>query len=404
MSEDSSRKNCGESSGDDNESFHGLFSPTDAERRAGIQGLRIEQEDLTPAQARRREARRRQALITATIIFVIGLVTTLAIVGPRTGLFEAKDYHGDGNGKSVSIEVGQGDTNATVGQQLEQKGVVANSEKFVSTMEEKANGKFIQPGTFELQQHMSSEAAMNSLTGSGSAKHYVAINQNLRKDEACDALSKGTGINVSDFKELDKDPGQFGIPSQFNSLEGFLHPGEYRFKSDASAKDVIQEMVDKTKKDLKDAGVDSDDEIFHTVTVASILEFEATPHDYKAVAGAIDNRVDNPGGETQGFLQSDATVAYGLGKKTYQISDDQKRDASNKYNTFANKGLPIGPIGSPAADAIKAAAHPDHNDYYYWVTVNLDTGETKFAKTYEEHQKNVEEYDQWCSDHSGKCS
>lgn len=403
MNEDSTRNNRGESSGDDNESFHGLFSPTEAERRAGIQGLRIEQEHLTPAQARRRYARRRQVLVSASIVFVIALISSVAIVGPRFGLFEAKDYHGDGNGKTVSVTVSEGDTNGTVGRQLKQKGVIANTEKFVEVMDDKAKGKFIQPGTFELQEHMSAESAMNSLIGSGSAKHYVAINQNLRKGEAFDALAKGTGISVGEFKALDKDPGQFGIPRQFNSLEGFLHPGEYRFEADASAKDVIQEMVDKTKKDLKDAGVEGDDKMFQVINVASILEFEAKPHDYKGVAGAIDNRVDNVDGETQGYLQSDATVAYGLGKKTYQISNEEKQDASNKYNTFANKGLPAGPIGSPASDAIKAAAKPDHNDYYYWVTVNLDSGETKFAKTYEEHQKNVEEYDQWCSDHEGKC-
>ncbi|MFI8595702.1 endolytic transglycosylase MltG [Kocuria koreensis] len=403
MSEDSSRQRRGESSGDDNESFHGLFSPTEAERRAGVRGLRIEQEHLTPEQARRRYARRRQVLVSATIVFVIAFVVSASILGPRMGLFEVKDYHGDGNGKNVSITVSQGDSNASVGQRLEQKGVIANSEKFVDVMEDKASNKFIQPGTFELQEHMSSESAMNSLIGSGSAKHYVAISQNQRKDETFDALAKGTGISVDEFKALDNDPGQFGVPDKFTSLEGFLHPGEYRFDADASAKDVVQEMVDKTKKDLKNAGVKGDDRIFHVVTVASILEFEGTPKDYKGVAGAIENRIDNPDGETQGFLQSDATVAYGLGKKTYQISDEQKQDASNGYNTFANKGLPQGPIGSPASNAIKAAAHPEKNDYYYWVTVNLDTGETKFAKTYDEHQKNVDEYDQWCSEHEGKC-
>ena len=61
-------------------------------------------------------------------------------------------------------------------------------------------------------------------------------------------------------------------------------------------------------------------------------------------------------------------------------------------------------FASKAQVAELAAANPAENDYYYWVTVNLDTGETKFAKTYAEHQKNVEEYQSWCSDHEGKCS
>ena len=260
----------------------------------------------------------------------------------------------------------------------------------------------IVPAHFEVE---SAEAAVDALLGTGGeAVHYVAINQTLRKDEAFKALADGTGIPVSEFEQLDKDPAKFGIPSQFPSLEGYLHPGEYRFKTDATAEDIIREMLDKTKADLKSAGVTGHQHTFDVLTIASILEFEATPQDYRAVAGAIHNRIDNPGGETNGYLQSDATVAYGLGEKTYQITAEQKQDASNRYNTFANKGLPEGPIGSPGLKAIQAAQNPQKNDYYYWVTVNLDTGETKFAKTYAEHQKNVEEYQSWCSDHEGKCS
>ena len=83
---------------------------------------------------------------------------------------------------------------------------------------------------------------------------------------------------------------------------------------------------------------------------------------------------------------------------------EEKQDKSNGYNTFAHPGLPVGPIGSPGDDSIKAAANPDDNDYYYWVTVNLDTGETKFAENFEEHNRNVDEYQQWCADNEGRCS
>ena len=36
-------------------------------------------------------------------------------------------------------------------------------------------------------------------------------------------------------------------------------------------------------------------------------------------------------------------------------------------------------------------------------TVNIDTGETKFASTLEEHAENVDEYQQWCSENEDKC-
>jgi aminodeoxychorismate lyase len=54
--------------------------------------------------------------------------------------------------------------------------------------------------------------------------------------------------------------------------------------------------------------------------------------------------------------------------------------------------------------SIRATASPEKNPYYYWVTVDLDSGETKYSKTYEEHQRYVEEYNQWCSNHKGRCS
>ena len=403
MSDDSTRRRPSPS--EDEAGLHDILAPSDADRRDGVLGLRVEDEDITPEQARRRRNRRKQSLVAAVLVFVLALVVSGAIVGPKLGLFQAKEYDGNGNGTDVTFTVSAGETNQQIAQGLEDKGVVADAGRFVDVFEEKSDGSFIQPGTFQLQERMSSAAAVDALLGTGGeAVHYVAINQTLRKDEAFKALADGTGIPASEFEQLDRDPGKFGIPSQFPSLEGYLHPGEYRFKTDATAEDIIREMVDKTKADLKTAGVSGDQHTFDVLTIASILEFEATPQDYRAVAGAIHNRIDNPGGETNGYLQSDATVAYGLGEKTYQITAEQKQDASNRYNTFANKGLPEGPIGSPGLQAIQAAQNPQKNDYYYWVTVNLDTGETKFAKTYAEHQKNVEEYQSWCSDHEGKCS
>ena len=60
-------------------------------------------------------------------------------------------------------------------------------------------------------------------------------------------------------------------------------------------------------------------------------------------------------------------------------------------------GLPVGPIGSPGKTAFDAAANPKANEYLYWVTINLDTKETKFSKTLAEHNGYVEQYNAWCA-------
>lgn len=373
--------------------------------REGFLGLNVEHDEYTEEQRRKVKARRRNTMLTATLVFSVALIMIVAILSPQMGWFKRKDFRGDGNGTAVTYTVDQGDTAYKIANDLESKGVIADANRFVENFQEQAGEQFIQPGQYSLQEQMSSESAIHILLQKDKEnQNYLAINQNWRMDETFDAIAKATGKNVGELQALNSDVSKFGIPAKFPSLEGWLHPGEYHFDKNASSEEIIQTMVDRTKADLNEAGVQGDDQIFHVVTVASILEFEGIPKDYDPIAGAIENRMNNPEGETGGFLQSDATVAYGLGEKTYQLTTEQKQDKNNKYNTFAHPGLPVGPIGSPTLDAIKSAAHPQKNDYYFWVTVNLDTGETKFAKTYAEHQQNVAEYEQWCSKNEGKCS
>ena len=46
--------------------------------------------------------------------------------------------------------------------------------------------------------------------------------------------------------------------------------------------------------------------------------------------------------------------------------------------------------------ASEAATHPANGDWYYYVTVNLRTGETKFAESPEEFAQYKAEYLEYC--------
>ena len=67
-------------------------------------------------------------------------------------------------------------------------------------------------------------------------------------------------------------------------------------------------------------------------------------------------------------------------------------DESNPYNTRIRKGLPPTPISNPGDDAIKAALHPEDGNWLYFVTVNLQTGETKFTDNEDTFNEYVQEY------------
>jgi len=61
------------------------------------------------------------------------------------------------------------------------------------------------------------------------------------------------------------------------------------------------------------------------------------------------------------------------------------------YNTYKYYGLPPGPISNPGLASIKAAIYPEESQYLFYLN-RLDTGETIYSKTHEEHVKNKNKY------------
>lgn len=359
-----------------------------------------------PARERRRRRRRRTIVMTlALALFVAVVIFAVSVVAPFFAGAEdpMADYPGPGTG-SVAITVDQGAPTIAIAENLVDKGVVASTGAFMEALRADDSGNLIQPGTYELKGKMPAEDAVAALLNTGqTAVHYAAIDQGLRQPAVFKVLSESSGIAVEEFEQLAQDPTQFGIPEQAPSLEGYLSPGQYRFPVDATAKDIVKKLVEKTFTNLEKAGVEGKDEQYRVLTIASIIEHEGNPESYEEIAGAIQNRLQEPIKEIGRFIQSDATVTYGLERKSYQLTAKEKNDKSNPYNTYANPGLPIGPIGSPLLPAIEAAADPQENQYYYWVTVNLDSGKTLFAERHAGHVKNVDKFQQWCADNPGRC-
>lgn len=180
-----------------------------------------------------------------------------------------------------------------------------------------------------------------------------------------------------------------GLPDAL-TLEGFLFPDTYRIFADASAADIIARMLDnfrqKFSPELRAEIERQGRDISEVVILASIIEREvSTPRDRKMVADIFKKRLD-----TNFPLQADSTVNYITGKKTPAISLSD-RDIDSPYNTYQYPGLPPGPICNPGLSSIMAAIYPEPNDYWYFLS-RLDTGETIFSRTYDEHLANKAKY------------
>lgn len=348
-----------------------------------------------------RRRRRFLALVLTLAVFVVAIVVGAQFIKPLLGGDKLADYPGPGTG-SVTITVPPGAGPRSVAAEMESKKVIANADTFVKQFV--AAGGALSPGTFTMRNEMNNADAVNVLLNKGQEKvMYFALSAGMRINESLQSISEGTGIPVGELKALSDSPKQFGVPSKAKNLEGFLFPGEYRFPLGTSGKDVLQKLVGSTLEELKAQGVTDPAKQYDVLTVASIVQAEGGQAEYGDVAGAIYNRLKPNNTETNGLIQSDATVTYGLGIRSFHIDEAQKADKSNKYNTYANTGLPAGPIGSPGKRAIDAAAKPKKNDYLYWVTINLDTKETKFSKTLAEHNGYVAKYNAWCEANPGRC-
>ncbi|MFF2347439.1 endolytic transglycosylase MltG [Pseudarthrobacter sp. NPDC058119] len=348
-----------------------------------------------------RRRRRLLALFLTLAVFVTAVAVGAQFLKPLLGDGKPSDFPGPGTGE-VHVTVASGEGTRSVATELENQRVVANADTFMQAFH--ASGATLSPGDYVFKNEMKNADAVNVLVGKDKTKViYFALSAGLRISESLQAISEGSGVSMQQLQALSNAPAQFGLPANAKNLEGYLAPGEYRFPLGTPAKDILQALVKATTDELVSQGITDPAKQYEAVIVASIVQAEGGQADYGDVAGAIYNRL-KPNDQTGGFLQVDSAVTYGLGTRSFNFTDEQRKDKSNPYNTYANPGLPPGPIGSPGKTAIDAAARPKANDYLYWVTVNLDTKETKFAKTLAEHNTYVEQYNAWCQANAGRCT
>jgi len=135
------------------------------------------------------------------------------------------------------------------------------------------------------------------------------------------------------------------------------------------------------------------------LTIASIVEAETSASaDRPKVARVIENRL-----AILMPLQLDSTVIFIAQRRGKLVTTDTERSSQSPYNTYLVTGLPPGPIDSPGLSAMKAAVSPTPGPWMYFVAVNPQTGETRFAVDAAGHAANVKLFQKWCSAHPGKC-
>lgn len=260
--------------------------------------------------------------------------------------------------------------------------------------------------------------------------HTVVIPEGYTMFDIARAIQEAGLGSAEDFIKVAKTNTSLvaDIAPNATSLEGYLFPETYEFSRMMSMEEMAAAMVCQFRVVAKDVGlipaepgatgtetiskraghlcgtviiqvkdrinpqasirVEELTLLERTVIMASIVEKEtAVPEERPQVASVYYNRLNK-----RIALDADPSIIYAeLLAGSYQGAlHHADMSFSSPYNTYRNAGLPPGPIANPGRSSLEAAMHPAETDYYYFVADAQ--GHHRFARTMEEHNKNVIAY------------
>lgn len=325
------------------------------------------------------------------LLVLLGLLTgaallafpTMQLVDSLVARFTVEDYEGQGQG-TVVIEIEEGDLGEDVARKLLAADVVKSFDAIYRPM--LTSDLIIFPGFYEFPLQIPGAEALRILLDAKPITTAVTIPEGYQIAQIVPLLIEQLDLTEKDLTEaIEKANQNYPGPT----LEGFLFPATYQFPPDVTAIEAISEMTARMDQELAKFGIGQSDAL-SVLTLASIIQEEARlPDDFYRVSTVFNNRL-----EKGMLLQTDPTVKYYY-EGSIKSFQQGIADTKNPYNTYVFSGLPPGPISSPGSLAIDASINPAEGDFLFFVTINLDSGETVFSVTLREHEKAVELYRQW---------
>lgn len=346
-----------------------------------------DEDSLPPSRNASSWARRITGIAVLLAVAALAWGTWSFLTGGGGGSVAQTDYPGEGIGE-VEIVVARGDTLTAIGQTLADAGVVLTAGAFIDAAEAEEASSSIGPGTYTMRQQMSGASAVALMLDPISrADSRLVLPEGLRLNQTIEAAAEATGLPISEFEQVIDNPGVLPLPAWAEQRpEGFMFPASYDLIGDETAEGVLSTLVERFDQSAVELDLVARAEKigrtpYEVLIVASLVQAEVLPEDMRKAAAVVYNRLD------EGMpLQFDSTVSYALDISELQLSAEQL-ETDSPYNTYQVEGLPPTPINSPGEAAIEAALDPAKAKWLYFVTVNPDTRETKFAKDYDRFLK-----------------
>jgi UPF0755 protein len=202
----------------------------------------------------------------------------------------SNDYTGAGTG-SVQVQIRPGAIGSDIAATLTADRVTKTESAFYDLLVKTQPEPSLLPGTYRLKQHMSAKAALAALQDpKNRVESIVTIPEGSTAKQILSITSEATGKDLAELKKLAKDWPALGVPKTAPNIEGWLFPATYTFQPGVTSKQMLQQMVDRTKKALDDAGVPASRRE-KVLTLAGLVQKEGNGKDDAKVARVFLNRV-----------------------------------------------------------------------------------------------------------------
>jgi UPF0755 protein len=296
-------------------------------------------------------------------------------------------------GAEQFVEIPQGTGSVAIGDRLVAAGVIRDRSVYRTAIWLTAQGRHLKAGEYRFDRPMTPFEVIDKIARGDVYVVTVTFPEGLTVAEMAKIFeSHGLGPAAS-FVQAAKDTAAIhDVDPAATDLEGYLFPETYALSRKTDAARLVRLMVAAFHRaftpEMREAAAARGLTVRQAVTLASIVEKETAKPDERPLVAAVYAtrlRIGMP-------LQCDPTVIYAL-QRAGRFTGNLRRDDltfDSPYNTYRYPGLPAGPIASPGRASLDAAVHPADADYIYFVSRN--DGSHEFARTLDEHNRNVHKY------------
>lgn len=288
--------------------------------------------------------------------------------------------------------VEHGTSSVQIANILEKEGFIKNSRAFMIYIKLTGNAQKLKAGQYLLNSSLTVPQIVDKLVQGKVAMQSFTIPEGYHLRQIAEVFAKQGIATEDEFRKVVKE-GDFNfaflkeIPETIEAekrLEGYLFPDTYTIPRGMAAEDVIEMMLKRFDTVYQQLPPNKTGLTVHeVVTLASIIEGESMlDKERPVIASVFFNRL-----KIGQRLEADSTIQYLFEERKKRVLYKDLEIAS-PYNTYRNKGLPPGPIGSPGEASLRAVLEPDDNGYYYFVARKDNSGEHVFSKTLAEHNRN----------------